>query len=295
MGIITPDQLPKYQNRANQIVLTRQLLEALRDSMNVDMPYKSLQRAFGCGEWIKIVNGVVTSHFCGNRFCLVCNRIRTAKLINGYKRPLESLPDLQFVTLTIVNCNQNELADTIRAMYRSFYKAKDNLRKQGFKVLGIRKLEITFNDVQNTYHPHFHCIISGQIQGVAMIDEWLRINKTSISYAQDIQNADNNAVMELFKYFTKLKSNNSYSQNISILALKNIIFAIRGVRIFQPFGVKMDKNTYQKPVIEDIEHHDVYYWRGSNWVNQENKPIFEDIRIWNKTLQFGSVFEFERQ
>jgi hypothetical protein len=101
--------------------------------------------------------------------------------------------------------------------------------------------------------------------------------------------------MELFKYFTKLKSNNSYSQNISILALKNIIFAIRGVRIFQPFGVKMDKNTYQKPVIDDIEQYDVYYWRGSNWVNQENKPIFEDIRIWNKTLQFGSVFEFERQ
>jgi len=295
MQVLTSDQLPKYQNRANQIVLTRQLLESLQDAMNRDMPYKSLQRAFGCGEWIKVVNGAVTSHFCGNRFCLVCNRIRTAKLINGYKIPLEKLPDLQFLTLTVVNCDHNGLPDLIRAMYRCFYKAKDNLRKQGIKVLGIRKLEITFNDIQNTYHPHFHCIVSGQIPGLAMIDEWLRLNPTSILKAQDIQNADQNAVMELFKYFTKLKSNNSYSENISILALKNIIFAIRGVRIFQPFGVKMEKSTYQKPQIDDIQTHDVYYWNGSNWVNKENKPIFGDIRIWNKTLQFSNVFEFDRE
>lgn len=295
MAILDPGALPKYQNRANQIVLTRQLLEALRDAMNADLPYSSLKRAFGCGEWIKIVNGVVSSHFCGNRFCLVCNRIRTAKLINGYQKPLESLKDLQFITLTVVNCTGENLNATIKTMYRNFFKAKDNLRKQGLKVKGIRKLEITFNDVQNTYHPHFHAVVSGQIEAIAMVNEWLRLNPNSVSKAQDIRKADENAVIELFKYFTKLKSNNSYSEKISILALKTIIYAIHGCRIFQPFGVKMQKNTYQKPVFNDVNIHEIYYWTGNNWVNNKNEPIFDEIRIWNKTMNFKNVFEYHQE
>ena len=45
--------------------------------------------------------GKLSAKYCGNRWCLVCNSIRTAKLFAAYGPTLRSWEDAHFVTLTI--------------------------------------------------------------------------------------------------------------------------------------------------------------------------------------------------
>src|SRR5699024_4502293 len=65
-----------------------------------------------------------------------------------------------FLTLTVKNCYGEDLKDTLDLMTGSFNKL--NQRKP-FKnaVKGyFRSLEVTYNEDENTYHPHFHLILA---------------------------------------------------------------------------------------------------------------------------------------
>ena len=62
-----------------------------------------------CSTLLNAQGDKLTSRYCGNRFCKICNRIRTGKLINGYADQLLSLQDPQFLTLTIPNVPAEEL------------------------------------------------------------------------------------------------------------------------------------------------------------------------------------------
>ena len=86
---------------------------------------------------------------CRKRWCQKCNRVRTAELINDYKLPLQQLQkedSLYFITLTAPTVSGRNLRSEIEKRYKAFKKAKDNLqRNYGVKLVGGRKLEITYN------------------------------------------------------------------------------------------------------------------------------------------------------
>ncbi|RZJ94649.1 MAG: hypothetical protein EOO60_02595, partial [Hymenobacter sp.] len=42
--------------------------------------------------------GKITSMYCGCRWCIVCSRIRTGKLINGYMPAIEQMAEKWFLT-----------------------------------------------------------------------------------------------------------------------------------------------------------------------------------------------------
>ena len=65
-----------------------------------------------------------------------------------------------FLTLTVRNCYGEDLKDTLDLMTGSFSKLS---RRKAFKdaVKGyFRSLEVTYNQEENTYHPHFHLILA---------------------------------------------------------------------------------------------------------------------------------------
>ena len=68
---------------------------------------------FGCSALLYQTGKTITTHYCNNRWCVVCNRIRTAKMINGYKKPLSELKEKYFVTLTIPNVDKDILLSLI--------------------------------------------------------------------------------------------------------------------------------------------------------------------------------------
>lgn len=293
MEFCPESNLKTLKNRANAKFLTLELIQAVIEIRNAKMVDKHFARALGCATFIKIADNGITSRFCENRFCLVCNRIRTAQLFQMYGKVLTDLPDLYFVTLTIKNPQKKDLNPSIKLMYKRFAWIKDLLRKQKIKLLGLRKLEITYNDRENTYHPHYHLIISGQLQAEYLVDYWLKYNKESVSAAQDIRKADEKALKELFKYFTKLKSNNSYSEKITISALNHIINCVKGVRIFQPIGIKAEKIPKKPHQVSQGSFEPSYYgWGSDNWYNASGEPLIANFKIYDKALTFSQNFDY---
>ena len=212
--------------------------------------------------------------FCKKRWCTTCNRIRTAEQINTYLSTIETWPDKHFVTLTVPNPTAEELDATLQTMLVRFRKAKDNLRKtQGIKLVGLRKLEITYNRREDTYHPHYHFIIRNEQHGKALVREWLRLNPDASERAQDCVKATDNSVFELFKYFTKLTSNSNKDKIITAKALDRIMVSIEGKRAFQPFGFtphpEQEPQTVERNmiVIEELNYH--WEHEVGDWVRKE--------------------------
>jgi plasmid rolling circle replication initiator protein Rep len=272
---------------------------------------KSYKRAFyDCCNLLKERNGIVSANkYCNSRSCFICNRIRTAKMINGYLEPLKKLADneidgqLDFVTLTLPNCKNEELREVITKMFKDFQNIIRTLNeKKKYNVSGIRVLETTYNNLDNDYHPHFHIIVNKNI-GELIVAEWLKRNKEAKLYGYDYKlkkmvrlqvvkkikpTADN--LLEVFKYCTKFFDEDKLAD---IVAIDNILVAMSGKVITRKFGKELRKIE----VSEEIEQEDLtsedfteelkvrdmvsygyprfYQWNEEvrNWIDTEKIPI----------------------
>lgn len=266
-GTLTP-----LQKRARSKFATQPLAVKLAE---LKTPLeKSYRNTYYCADAIVRKGDKVTTRYCGNRWCLTCNRIRTGKLINGYQSTLQTLPDLQFVTLTAPNVTAENLALEIDRMLKVCRSINDTLRKKKILTVGIRKLEVTYKVSANTYHPHLHFLISGKNQSEALLDEWMKRNPEANRGAQKIVKANSETVHELFKYFTKLTADGG---KINPQSLDIIFTAMAGKRVFQPVG-----NLHKVEVSEEIEslqsnhyaelsndEEGYYEWSGEDWYNLE--------------------------
>lgn len=226
-----------------------------------DKLLKSYWNTYHCTSELTQDGKKITAKYCNNRWCLVCNRIRTGKLINGYFKPLQVLQDKQFVTLTVVNIKSIELKKSIENMIKCFrtIQKKIQYENNGKGMIGIRKLECTYNNSKDTYHPHFHCIIEGKENSYKLRDYWLELNLGTTEAAQDVREANEHSVKELFKYFTKLLPSKKDKEQkvISVAALNNIFLAMERKRVFQSMGVKKevseDVADLESIIYEDLE------------------------------------------
>lgn len=129
---------------------------------------------YRCSDMIVRENGKVRAHFCKHRHCEVCNNIRTAHYIEKYMPTLETWKDKVFMTLTVKNPNRENLQETLNKMHEHFTKIKDSERKAGRKLIGLRKLEITYNRREKTFHPHFHLVLRDGASAEHIILKWLK-------------------------------------------------------------------------------------------------------------------------
>ncbi len=111
-------------------------------------------------------NKLRQANFCKDRLCTVCQWRKSLRLFSSVYKASEWMlnqskkePKFCLLTLTVQNC---EIADTgtiIKRMTKAFYR----LHKRKFwkdRVQGyFRSLEITFNEKNNTVHPHFHILL----------------------------------------------------------------------------------------------------------------------------------------
>lgn len=213
---------------------------------------KSYWNTYYCNDNLVQEGDKITGKYCNNRWCSVCNRIRTAKLIKGYNVPLSELNDKQFVTLTLPNCTGEKLRETIDFMLKlckevqEVFKKRHLRGKQDWQLVGIRKLECTYNYKTATYHPHFHFLVEGEVVARELVNEWLKRVPTATRQAQDFRRADEGAETELFKYFSKIVTKTEKGFTTFVEPLDVIFTAMQGLRVFQPIGLKKD-------VLEDIE------------------------------------------
>ena len=259
------------------------------DSLEDKSQTKTYWKSYHCNSVLLQDNHVFKGSLCRKRFCTECNRIKTAELTNGYKEPMLNLGKLYFVTLTTPNVQGSDLNKEIKRMIKAFQLIKNNLRNAyKIKINGIRKIEITYNQESNTYHPHFH-LIQDDLNASNLIQAlWIKqFPKASIK-AQDIReinSKDESAFIELFKYATK--ETNSKGAIYPGEVLHTIYSAITGIRIYQTYGTIKKVKTPIEAKQNDIEidflepKQDIWIFEQDqkDWINTEYEPLVNTLEI----------------
>jgi hypothetical protein len=271
------------------------------DDYNEEQKYiRTYWNIFHCARKLDSSNGKITGKYCKNRLCLVCNRIRTAILINNYQPVFDTWEDPYFVTITAPTVNVEFLKGRILEMLSILNKMQGTIKKRLQRakldpMKGIRKLECTYRPITWKYHPHFHFIIEGKENAEAFYNLWLERSKhLGTSYkGQDIKKADSGSLSELFKYFTKVVSTVSTGDKTDRLvyleSLDNIFRAIKGTRTLQSFGFTLPKGQTdpEQEVFEEIapssepEENESFVWNqtASDWINGSTGECLSNYRL----------------
>jgi len=244
--VADPQQVTSLYKRARAKYITWELLKSLIRSNEQNSPIpmqanKPYWNSFHCSKNITLntVTGEIKSRYCKNRWCLVCARIKTAKLIKHHSSHIREFSDPHFVTLTVPNVSASELRSMIGEMQSKFSRINKRL-KSYCDVIGIRKTECTHNLIRNDYHPHFHVIAENELYGNALIETWLQEFPNADYQGQDIRPIKDidNAIIELFKYFTKLITTHKGERYVPAYALNEIFKAMKRKRDIQNYGYK---------------------------------------------------------
>lgn len=224
-----------------------------------------------------------TSKLCKTRLCTGCQNIKTAELIAKFETTLKTEIDLYFLTLTVVNPTPEELKGMIKHMKKTWRKITDLALKQHIELHGLIKLEITYNENENTYHPHFHILITGIKEAEFIQKHWLRLNPTSTEINQPIEKADENSIKELLKYVTKVfkkDKNDKNKYNVNIKAIDFINENLKGVRTFEAFGKfrNLPEPEFTPEEIKSAYYGDSFLWQQkiSTWEARDGTTLSDN-------------------
>jgi hypothetical protein len=262
--------LTPLQKRARSKWFSQQIVNELQQIPG--SPLKEYyENASKCNCLLKQNNNKITAKYCNTRVCNTCNRIRTAKLMNGYILQFSQFDRLEFTTLTRPNVKESELRNEVELIIK---KASNIIRilreKRNIDISGIRKIEITYNAIADTYHPHLHILTNGY--GKEIVELWLKQNPEANIKGQDYREATKESLNELFKYSTKFldKSSNKAEMDFYVKPLDNIMIALYKKRTFQPFGKikKLKENPEDFDNVmelasqeyEEIPNYETAYW-----------------------------------
>ena len=156
--------------------------------------------------------------FCGIRLCPGCawrNSIRDAERVAAISGALADEGKIMLmVTLTVPNVSAEELRNTVQHINRSWHRL---IRRQRYAVWAdnIRKLEITYNSVADTYHPHLHCVVyvspsyfgKRYISQDQLLKDWREVTGqpqiTQVDVRRCRDRGTTNAILEVAKYSAK--------------------------------------------------------------------------------------------
>lgn len=103
------------------------------------------------------------AEFCRCRSCAICQWRRAlmwvARFYKAFPRIFQDYPEMRyiFLTLTVRNCEIQELKSTITVMNAAFQRLA---QRKLWPALGyVRSLEIT-RSKEGQAHPHFHCLLA---------------------------------------------------------------------------------------------------------------------------------------
>lgn len=277
--------LDKVVSKKQQNVKLNNILIDLLNE--IDISDKTVQNIRNCNSFIGLVADYdelnykkVAANSCKNRFCPICSYSRACKNALHIKLMLDYIQDcfkyeFIFLTLTVPNCSGFELRSVIKRMNDAFhllfkYKALKSI-SEGY----IKKLEVTYNKVLDSYHPHFHILIAVNknyfndsrkyISHALILQLWQKAYKDSSITQVNIKKANpENVSMELAKYISK-DSNYLYSSEV----FKNIYNGLKHLKEFSFSGVFKDSRILLKngklDKYKTLENINWYWFIKKNW------------------------------
>ena len=192
---------------------------------------------------------------CNDKLCGNCSQIRSVVAVTKYKSKVQAMKNPVMVVLHQKSPKMGELKETINAMYsdwREILRLQAKSKRENYN--GICALEVTTNEKDKTYHPHYHIIIEKH-QADELVNKWVSrdpINRTLFAHTNkqtrqlysDLPKDEkgNFTIKELFKYAMKMSVTNQDKPGTkhktigSTEMIYEIAKALKGVQQWRPFG-----------------------------------------------------------
>ena len=287
--------------------------QELFEFLTSHMTQSNLFNIFNCGSFISFFadetlekKKVNKSNFCKNRFCPLCawrkakkDSLKISILLKYIQEELGY--EFIFLTLTAPNVKGSDLSDEIKKYNENFKKLTK--RKEVLKITKgyVRKLEVTYNQERNDYHPHFHVMIATNKSYFKSRDyikkkQWLELWKecmgdSSITQVdvRKMDTRDSNAIAEIAKYGAK-DADYMVSQEVFDVFYK----ALKGKQLLTYSGVFKDAlklfnngelDKYKELDLTEYIHALEYHWQGKDYALMEKRLLTDEEKtLINKQL-----------
>lgn len=263
-----------------------------------------IERIDSCGEVLKFIKGfdgslkLYQAYFCKNKLCPICNWRRSMKYTyqTSYivDEAIKQRPKgrFLFLTLTVKNVPGDELNETISQLAKSFDRLFKRAKVMKNLIGYLRSVEVTHNELTNTYHPHIHVLLmvrpayfqskNDYISQVEWSELWANSLKVSYVPMVDIRAVKEagkglkGAILETAKYPTKpIKLDVENKQVVD--DLYNGLYRKRQLGYGGLF-----KEIKKKLALDDAENGDLIHTSDESENLSEGTKI---VAIWNTTKQ----------
>ena len=235
---------------------------------------------------------------CKNRFCPICAWKKSRKdalalsVMMAYLK-LEEKKEFIFLTLTAPNVEADELEDEINHYNQSFQRLMQRKEVKNVVKGYVRKLEITYNEERNDYHPHFHVLIvvnksyftdkDYYINRDRWLQLWQQSTKNDLITQVDVRkvrNSKDDRVFEIAKYSVK-ESDYLINQDVFEVFYK----ALKGKRLIVYSGLfkeamtkfkNGDLDEYKEKDLTKYVYAIMYNWGGKEYLEFEKRYLTED-------------------
>jgi len=225
--------------------------------------------------------------FCRERLCPMCQWRKSLKVFQEVSKVMDVVeqenPKLVplFLTLTVENCPTDELSKTLDILFKGWNTLQAHRKIQRTVKGWFRALEVTYNDENNTFHPHLHAVImvdktyfkkdnKDYMDAADWVQMWRKAAKLDYNPICDIRRVrggkrKHKAIAEVAKYTMKDKD---YIKNTSDLTDTLIYFLSTGLknrRLFAFGGIMKDiakRLGAEKPDEGNLVHIDGEQIRG---------------------------------
>lgn len=270
------------------------------DNLEVIGEGKKAQKIRECGTFLRVFTPfegknelIETANFCRQRMCMVCAWRRskrfvatTAPVLEYIHREAEGSEKYVFLTLTLKNVDAEGLKCAIDNLLIGWSTLT---RQKAYKeaVQGaIRSLEITYNEADNTYHPHIHALLLMQsnyykdsyLDHSTWCKMWQKASQAPYMPSVDVRAVKDitkdigvrGAVVETLKYSMKSKD-----LSISPMVTSTIMYNLAGRRLisFSGYIAEIRKllriKDYDSTLSDTIGQKDgysiLYHFTPSGW------------------------------
>lgn len=291
-------------------------------------------RIMSCGTYIELKNlkntlKITSGNFCHDRYCFLCQKIRRTKrylqmmnVLNVLRSRGEIYPEndpdsliIGMITLTQKNVPVEELKSEIDKLSAGIKRLTQTI-KWIRSIHGYAKsLEITYNQTERTFHPHYHFLViwnKSQLMQSAEVQElWKRSLRADYYPQCDIREAYGinanlgSIISECLKYNIKEAKNGDEPlyKDLTLKEFNQFIEAIKGRRFVsyggliakvrkeldypeneeldQRIDIEIAKNIKLPREVERI----VLQWSENAQMYIQQNPITEDEEQLNEIIQ----------
>ena len=174
---------------------------------------------------------------CKSRVCPRCGRIRIVQLRDRLLEDVKLLDDPRFLTLTLV-ASDDPLQAQVDHLIASFRRLRQQRRWKIKSDRGWYFVEITYNRRTDRWHPHLHVVVDGKYYRQDMLSrDWEIASRGSTIV--DIRRISKRS--SIAHYVTDYVTKSQSPANVPGHKLVEWSMTIRGLRMVQPFGRRIDR------------------------------------------------------